>query len=197
MSFYILGRPAAVVDIEDIEFLRSLRFSFTKIASILRLSRSTLYRKIEDEGVSFETYSNVSDQTLDNIVAEIKRKHPNDGERLLMGHLGSQDIVLPRARVRASIHRIDPEGTAARRSLAVRRRVYHAQGPNYVWHIDGHHKLIKYRLVVHGGIDGYSRLITYLSVHDNNRADTVLRCFSTAVQEHGLPMHIQYLEIHG
>ena len=143
------------------------------------------------EGVSFDRYSPVSDQVLDNIVAEIKQSHPNDGEVLLTGHLRRQSIFLPRTRIRASIHRIDPVGTAARRSIAVRRRVYHADGPNYVWHLDGHHKLIKYRLVTHAAIDGYSRLITFLKCSNNNRAVTVLSCFSGAVQEHGLPTHIR------
>ena len=76
---------------------------------------------------------------------DIKQRHPNDGERLIIGHLTRQNIILPRTRIRASIHRIDPQGTAVR-SVAVRRQVYHAEGPNYVWHIDGNHKLIKYRI---------------------------------------------------
>ena len=103
----------------------------------------------------------------------------------------SQNIVLPRTRIRASIHRVDPEGTAVKRSMAVRRRVYHAEGSNCVWHIDGHHKLIKYRFVAHGAIDGYSRTITYLTCSDNNRASTVPSSFSAAVQEYGLPTHVR------
>ncbi|XP_064387315.1 uncharacterized protein LOC135335697 [Halichondria panicea] len=179
-----VGRPRCELDVEDIEFLRTLMFSYTKIADILGVSRSTLYQKME-EGVSFDRYSPVSDQVLDNIVAEIKQSHPNDGEVLLTGHLRRQSIFLPRTRIRASIHRIDPVGTAARRSI------YHADGLNYVWHLDGHHKLIKYRLVTHAAIDGYSRLIIFLKCSNNNRAVTVLSCFSGAVQEHGLPTHIR------
>ena len=60
-----------------------------------------------------------------------------------------------------------------------------------MWHIDGNHKLIKYRFVIHGAIDGYSRMIMYLSCCDNNRASTVLSCFSKAVQENGLPTHVR------
>ena len=75
-----------------------------------------------------------------------------------MAQLATQNIFVPRACLRASIHRVDPEGTAIRRSVAIRRRVYHAEGPNSVWHIDGNHKLIRWRLVIHGGIDGYSRV---------------------------------------
>ena len=84
------------------------------------------------------------------------------------------------------------QGTAVRRSVAVRRRIYHAEGPNYVWHIDGNHKLIKYRIVVHGAIDGYSRVVMYLTCSDNNRASTVLLLsFTKAVQENGLPSYVR------
>ena len=71
------------------------------------------------------------------------------------------------------------------------RRVYHAKGPNEVWHIDGHHKLIKWRLVTHGGIDGYSRLITFLRCSSNNTAATVLAALSSAVETYGLPKKVR------
>ena len=54
------------------------------------------------------------------------------------------------------MHRIDPVNTTTCCSITVKRRVYHAEGPNAIWHIDGHHKLIRWCLVTHGGIDGFS-----------------------------------------
>ena len=91
----------------------------------------------------------------------------------------------------ASIHRVDPENTAIRRSVTIRRRVYKVKGPNAVWHVDGHHKLIRWRLVTHGGIDGYSRTIVFLRCADNNRASTVLSAFTNALHVHGLPERIR------
>ena len=79
--------------------------------------------------------------------------------------------------MRASIHRVDPINTELRRSITVRRRVYYATGPNAIWHMDGHHQLIKWRFVTHGGIDGYSRAVVFLRCSDNNRASTVLSLF--------------------
>ena len=64
-------------------------------------------------------------------------------------------------------------------------------GPNALWHIDGHHKLIRWNMVVHGGIDGYSRIPVYLKVAPNNKADTVLKSFLEAVACYGLPSHIR------
>lgn len=49
--------------------------------------------------------------------------------------------------------------------------------PNFLCHIDSHHKLIQWRLVIHGAIDGFSRLIVYLECTDNNRAATVVSIF--------------------
>ena len=46
----VLGRPRVDVDLDDVEFLCSLKLSLIKVASLLGVSRSTLYRRILDEG---------------------------------------------------------------------------------------------------------------------------------------------------
>ena len=56
------------------------------------------------------------------------------------------------------------------------------EGANYVWHIDGNHKLIRWRMVVHGSIDGFSRLITFLRCRTDNRSGSVLSAFMSGVQ---------------
>ena len=180
------------VDIEDIEFLRQLRFTWTRIAQILGISRSTLYRRLDEEELSIHlTYTVISDADLDRLIESIKAVHPNDGERLMIGHLASRNIFVPRARLRGSLHRVDPVSTALRRSVTIRRRRYVCDGPNAVWHLDGNHKLIKWRLVIHGAIDGFSRTITFLHCSDNNQAPTVLNLFTTAAEYYGLPSKVR------
>ncbi len=44
-------------------------------------------------------------------------------------------------------------------------------------HVDSQHKLIRWKFVTHAGIDGYSRLITYMKCAPNNRATTTYRFF--------------------
>ena len=44
--------------------------------------------------------------------------------------------------------------------------------------------------MVHGGIDGYSRLIVYLQCSTNNRASTVASLFFSAVHTFGLPSRV-------
>ena len=188
-----VGRPSYAIDMDDIKYLLSLGFSKCKVAEFLGISRKTLYNKIASSSapMDFNKYSVISEPDLDAVVRQIKQEHPNDGEIMLAGHLLKQGIRVQRAKLRASIHRIDPQGVAARRSVAVKRREYHVLGPNEVWHLDGHHKLIKWRLVTHGAIDGYSRMITFLQASSNNRADTVIRVFRSAVEMYGLPKKVR------
>ena len=40
--------------------------------------------------------------------------------------------------------------------------------------MDGHHKLVRWRMVIHGAIDGFSRAVMFLKCSTNNEALTVL-----------------------
>ena len=46
-------------------------------------------------------------------------------------------------------------------------------------------------MVVHGGIDGFSRLVLYLTAATNNRAQTVLESFLSAVEQYGIPSRVR------
>ena len=49
----------------------------------------------------------------------------------------------------------------------------------------------RWRFVIHGAIDGLSRMVVYLACSTNNEASTVLRLFKSAVNEFGLPSHVR------
>ncbi|KAK5935025.1 hypothetical protein CgunFtcFv8_020423 [Champsocephalus gunnari] len=63
------------------------------------------------------------------------------------------------------------------------------QGPLHLVHIDTNHKLIRYGLVIFGGIDGFSRKIMYLGA--NNKASTSLDFFLEGVQKYGFPLRVR------
>ena len=183
----IAGRPFLDVKIEDIMDLRALGYTWVKIAQLLQISRSTLYRRLKDHGMSPDDYSDITSLELDEVVKNVKRDHPNDGEVLLKGHLSRLGIKVRRSQLRASIHQVDHDRTVDRRSSTIKRRTYSVPAPNAMWHVDGNHKLIRWRLVVHAGVDGFSRTIVYIKCANNNKATTVLKSFVEGVSRFGIP----------
>ena len=65
------------------------------------------------------------------------------------------------------------------------------RGPNSLWHIDGLHKFIRWHILIHGGVDGYSRVPVYLNVSDNNCSATVIKLFMKAVTRYGVPSRVR------
>ena len=183
------GRPAKEVDLEEVKYLLAFDFKLEDIAALLDVSRSTLYRHMKNAQI--EKYTDISDRDLDETVKRIKCDHPNDGEVLMQAHLLRLGVHVQRQRLRLAIHRVDPANTALRRAATVKRRVYQVEGPNTVWHLDGNHKLIRWRFVIHGGVDGFSRMIVFLQCSTNNTAPTVVNLFKDAIQQYGLPQKVR------
>ena len=95
----------------------------------------------------------------------------------MQGHILQRGIRVPRQMLRDAIYRVDHDGVVSRCLSVVRCRVYSVPYPNYIWHMDSHHKLIRWRLVIHGAVDGFSRAIIYVKCADNDRSTTVLQYF--------------------
>ena len=105
----------------------------------------------------------------------------------MIGAFRSRSLHVQRWRTREIMRKTDPVGTALRWNQVVYLRKCSVPGPNALWHIGGHHKLIHWRLVVHPCIDGYSGLIVYLHCAENNFASTVLDLFKGGARRCGLP----------
>ena len=110
---------------------------------------------------------------------------------MVQGHLRAQGVHVQRERLRSAIHQVDPVGAASRRRPPIRRRVYSVPCPNYIWHIDGNHKLIRWRMVLHHAIDGFSRLVVFGMFSNNNRASTVLSLYQAAFRKYGRPFRVR------
>ena len=78
-----VGRPRINICKEELLALRQLNYSWTKIARMLGVCRSTLYRRLEEFGINTDSYSNISSSDLDEIVKDIKASQPNIGEVIL------------------------------------------------------------------------------------------------------------------
>ena len=173
------GRPRYAITFDQLSFLVGENFNTRRTANCLGVSVSTVRRRLRDSGIDLDqTYSKISDVDLDQLIRNIRLHFPRIGRRQMRAMLESDHgLRIQRFRVRLAMRRVDPPGAAIRWSEVHARRRYNVYGANALWHIDTHHSLVRWRLVIAGRIDGFSRLITYLQCFDNNRASTVVQCF--------------------
>ena len=55
-----------------------------------------------------------------------------------------------------------------RRGRVLKRKIYETNDPNDVYHIDGNDKLKKWGFYIHGGVDGFSRKVLWMTVSSTN-----------------------------
>uniref|UniRef100_A0A3Q3FKJ3 Integrase catalytic domain-containing protein n=1 Tax=Kryptolebias marmoratus TaxID=37003 RepID=A0A3Q3FKJ3_KRYMA len=184
-----VGRPGYLLPADVLESFLLAGVSVMDIARLFGVSERTVHRRMAEYGIRVsELYCNIEDDELDGVVREILSYHPNTGYKMILGYLNARGIHIQKA-----MHRVDHQGILMRtfQLRTVRRRRYSVPAPNSLWHIDGNHKLIRWRIFVHGGIDGFSHLIVYLTAATNNRATTVLDSFFEAVNTYGVPSRVR------
>lgn len=80
------GRPKFVISEELLENLRSLRSTWSQIAQMLRVSRWTIYRRVEEYWLSCSRWSNISDDQLDEVIRGFISRHgTTTGQSYLIG----------------------------------------------------------------------------------------------------------------
>ncbi|KAG8928962.1 hypothetical protein FRC01_005115 [Tulasnella sp. 417] len=163
-----------------------------EIAAILREYKIICQKELAMLMFIQAVHSTLSDEELYELIYNYKTTVGMFfGERAIFGLLTAQHHWAPRWKIRQIIRQIDPLGVETRWKRAILRRTYSVPFPNSLWHIDGHHKLIRWKIVTHGGIDGKSRLVVYLRASDNNRAETVATAFEEATRRYGWPSRVR------
>lgn len=132
------GRPRFDVSREQLQYLRSLSFSWTAIARMLVISRMTVYRRRVEYGLLDDRPSSISNQQLIDNVHEILTQHPHVGQTFISGRLRSLGYQVTRERVRQAVRFLDPLSSLRWQGIATRRRPYSVPGPNSLWHIGMH-----------------------------------------------------------
>src|SRR5262249_43465352 len=146
--------------------------TLASIAALHGISVATIRRRL---GEDTRILHNITTGELDEVVYRILQDFPSAGYHYVWGQLRAMQLLVSKDRVRSAIHRLDPTMSLVRSFCSpITHAPYSVPGPMSVWHIDGHHKLIKFGFVIHGGIDGYSRRPMFLDCATNNRAETVL-----------------------
>lgn len=183
------------INIEALQQLTAIGFTDQEIADHLGCSRRTVYRRRQAVQPMNKRQAKhlASEDILRQAITNHQAEHdgPMLGYRTIQGHLNSQGILVTREQVRELNRELNPGSTALRRAVLRTRRVYKVPFPNSLWHIDGQHKLIRWKFVIHGGVDGYSRTCVFMHASDNNRAENVERLFLQATQAWGWPQRVR------
>ncbi|XP_074659295.1 uncharacterized protein LOC141912030 isoform X2 [Tubulanus polymorphus] len=159
----VRGRPKREIPYQSLEYLILHTFTYKEIGIMFNVCERTIAQRVMEFGLRVSNMSDkLSDDILDDIVADAVAIHPNWGEKLHAGHIQSLGLRVQRDRIRESLRRVDPDGIDERKRKTLKRREYWVPGPNFIWHVDGNHKLIRWRIVIHGGIDGFSRIPVFM-----------------------------------
>ena len=184
------GRPKYNITKEQLEHLRETGMTWRQIASCLGVHPRTIARRRSELNVD-DRFDNISNENLDACIRQILSLTPYAGQTLIRGSLRGRGIRVQRWRVRERLNAVDPIGRAVRQRLPISRRVYNVGSANSLWHIDSNHKVIPWKFVLHGCIDGHSRAIIYLKCFPNNLASTTLNCFIEGVSKFGAPLRVR------
>jgi len=110
------GRPSYILDLQRAHELHALGNTWEDIATAMGVTRQTLYNHMATSGISTSRreFTEISDEDLDELVAEISLKHPFVGSAIVHGHLEAQQVHVPRLRVQESLRRVDAIGVLVR-----------------------------------------------------------------------------------
>jgi len=125
-----------------------------ELARVLGVHRNTLHLYMKSQGIE-RRYTCISDADLDKLIGEFKARRPESGIQYIVGFLRKSGIRVQYHHIIQSVRRIDRLGQTLRERRVMTRHKYHVERPNALWHMDGHHKLIRWGIVIHAFIDGF------------------------------------------
>jgi hypothetical protein len=156
------GRPRKIVSRSLLQeaFKSGRNISISRVATSLGLHRHSVRHYMKLYSIIKKPFSNISDQLLDILIKCFKDSHPNTGIRYIRGFLLQKGIRVQRFRITAALSRVDNVARVILRNKTIKRREYKSARPNALWHMDGHHKLGPWGIVIHGITDGFDRVVS-------------------------------------
>jgi hypothetical protein len=143
-------------------FAPDRNISVSELARILKVHRNTIHRMITVYGIT-RGFSSIPDSELDGILRDWAQDRPDSGYQYAHAYIRTLGLRIQKMRVRLSLSRVNGITRAITAANTIEHRQYRSKRPNAVWHMDGHHKLIPYGIVLHGIIDGYCHTVSLLT----------------------------------
>ena len=82
--------------------------------------------------MSVPKYSEIDDNSLDDIIQEIIQSNPNAGEKMVNGSLLARLVIVQRERIRKSIKKMHPNRSSFCKRR-IYRRSYNVSCPSALW----------------------------------------------------------------
>ena len=183
------GRNMIHINRNTLHYLLSIGINNKEISKIFHVSRLTVQRWIKDHNLNNLLSDPEDDNVIETYLQEVMNTYKNLGELYARGVLLSKGAKIQRHRLRAILKRLKSSQPLS--MSTIRRRTYETRTTNSMWHLDSTHKLIHWRLITSGCVDGCSRKIIWLICSDNNRADTTYGYFLNAIQEFQCPFQVR------
>lgn len=158
------GRPRKIISDSFLReaFRPGRNITVSRIATTLGVHRNSIKNYMKLYKIIRQPFTDISDPLLDSTIRKFKDSHPNAGIRYIRGFLLRQGMRVQRSRIIASLTRVDNVAKVVLRNKTIQRREYKSARPNALWHLDGHHKLGPWGIVIHGITDGFDRAVCIL-----------------------------------
>ena len=86
------GRPKKIVSRELLENLLCLKVPISEIASFFDVTRPVIYKAMREFGINYSSFSDITDDQLQDNVNTIKEHHPRAGDVMVQGHLRAKGV---------------------------------------------------------------------------------------------------------
>ena len=155
------GRPQKIVSKSFLQeaFKSSRNISIARVATSLGVHRNSVRKYMKLYNIVQNPFSSITNPVLDSTIKRFKDLYPSTGIRYIRGFFLQQGIHIQRSRILASLSRVDNVAKVVLRNKTIKRREYKSARPNALWHMDGHHKLGPWGVVIHGITDGFDRVV--------------------------------------
>ena len=175
------GRPKICVNRNILVYLLSIGMNNSEIAKIFHVHRNLVIRWKNEHELNNVLNNPSDDNEINQHLQDALDVHPKMGESCARGLLLSKGIKINRTRLRNLLKHL--KQSSPLNVNPIRRREYKTRTCNSMWHIDSTHKLMHWRFVISGGVDGCSRMIMWLKHANNNRAENACNHFLNSITE--------------